>query len=64
MAETTSTKPWDGAAEARRSSPDGISEPGTPAEIARHVIEAAVWSPSIHNTQPWQFASRPGEISL
>ena len=28
------------------------------------MISAAVWAPSVHNTQPWRFAVRPGEISL
>ena len=39
-------------------------QPGTPEETARFVIGAAVWAPSVHNTQPWRFAVRPGEISL
>ena len=37
---------------------------GTPGETARFVIGAAVWAPSVHNTQPWRFAVRPGEISV
>ncbi|HEX6854034.1 MAG TPA: hypothetical protein VF204_01935 [Streptosporangiaceae bacterium] len=37
---------------------------GTPGETARFVIGAAVWAPSVHNTQPWRFAVRPGEISM
>ena len=28
------------------------------------MIGTAVWAPSVHNTQPWRFAVRPGEISL
>jgi nitroreductase len=49
----------------------GIQQPGespagagTPEDIARFVIGAAVWAPSVHNTQPWRFRALPGEISL
>ena len=38
--------------------------PGSPEEIARFAIGAAVWAPSVHNTQPWRFGAQPGEISL
>jgi hypothetical protein len=44
--------------------PDDVSAPGTPEEIARFVVGAAVWAPSVHNTQPWRFQARPQEISL
>jgi Nitroreductase family len=37
---------------------------GTPEEVARFAVAAAVWSPSVHNTQPWRFRAQPGEISL
>ena len=44
--------------------PGSAGEPGTPEEIARFAVGAAVWSPSVHNTQPWRFRAQPGEISL
>jgi hypothetical protein len=36
----------------------------TPEEVAAHVAAAAVWAPSVHNTQPWWFRARGQEISL
>jgi hypothetical protein len=41
-----------------------LGAPGTTDEIARFAIETAVWAPSLHNTQPWRFGARSGEISL
>ena len=38
-------------------------EPSAPEEVAAQVVTAAVWAPSVHNTQPWWFrtlARRPG----
>jgi hypothetical protein len=36
---------------------DGLTEPHpSAAEIASYVIAAAVWAPSVHNTQPWWFS--------
>ena len=36
-----------------------VGEPVTPVytatEIASQVVAAAVWAPSVHNTQPWWF---------
>jgi hypothetical protein len=29
-----------------------------PGGVARYAIEAAVWGPSVHNTQPWWFGTR------
>jgi hypothetical protein len=47
--------------------PDG--QPATPApltaeEISRYVVAAAVWAPSVHNTQPWRFTVSGQQISL
>jgi nitroreductase len=36
----------------------------SPAEISRFVVEAAVHSPSLHNSQPWWFSTADREISL
>ncbi len=36
----------------------------SPAEISRFVVEAAVYAPSVHNTQPWWFSTGDREISL
>ncbi len=33
-------------------------------EVAAYVVSAAVWAPSVHNTQPWWFAVRGAEIVL
>jgi hypothetical protein len=36
----------------------------SPAEISRFVVEAAVYAPSVHNTQPWWFSAGDREISV
>ena len=33
-------------------------------EQLRHVVQAAGLAPSVHNTQPWLFVSRPGRLEL
>jgi nitroreductase len=33
-------------------------------EVAAYVVSAAVWAPSVHNTQPWWFAARGAELVL
>jgi nitroreductase len=42
---------------------DGPHQPASEA-VSRYVLGAAVWAPSVHNTQPWAFAVREREISL
>ncbi len=39
-------------------------EAGTPEEIARFVVGAAVHAPSVHNTQPWRFSHHERQISV
>jgi Nitroreductase family len=36
----------------------------SPAEISRFVVEAALYAPSVHNTQPWWFSTGDREISV
>jgi len=40
------------------------AQASSPAEISRFVVEAAVYAPSLHNTQPWWFSTGDREISL
>jgi Nitroreductase family len=32
-----------------------MSQPLTTEQVARYIVAAAVWAPSVHNTQPWRF---------
>ena len=44
--------------------PSTAVELPTAAELAGYVVAAAVWAPSVHNTQPWWFSASGQEISL
>jgi nitroreductase len=39
-------------------------EASTPEEISRFAVEAAVHSPSVHNTQPWWFSKGDREVGI
>jgi len=43
---------------------DAGRDPLTAAEVTAYVVGAAVWAPSVHNTQPWWFAAEGAGIAL
>jgi hypothetical protein len=52
-----------GAAPVADRQPAG-PEPLGPGEIVSYVVAAAVWAPSVHNTQPWRFTAGGQQLSL
>ena len=52
------------AARPAEPEPPAAAELPTAAELAGYVVAAAVWAPSVHNTQPWWFSASGREISL
>jgi hypothetical protein len=42
----------------------GGPRPLTAGQVASYVVTAAVWAPSVHNTQPWLFTTGGQQLSL
>jgi hypothetical protein len=47
-----------------RTTGEPVTGVHTAGEIANQVVAAAVWAPSVHNTQPWRFSAHGDQISL
>jgi hypothetical protein len=47
-----------------RTTGEPVTGVHTAGEIANQVVAAAVWAPSVHNTQPWRFSAHGEQISL
>jgi hypothetical protein len=43
---------------------DDSRAPPTAAQITAYLVGAAIWAPSVHNTQPWWFTADRGGIGL
>ncbi len=41
-----------------------MNESMTSEQVARYLVDEAVWAPSVHNTQPWRFVAAGRRISL
>jgi hypothetical protein len=41
-----------------------MNESMTSEQVARYLVDEAVWAPSVHNTQPWRFVAASRQISL
>src|ERR1044071_4045227 len=53
-------RPWDLFGPGVLPCAGARREPMTGEEIVRYLVARAVWSPSVHNTQPWRFTVDDG----